>query len=189
MWSVGWLTDLSDVIICQKACMRAVEWADALSWWSWSASSVIFNAMIIQYNKLSQWRLTADWLAPQESDCLRMKSKVSSDWLPSYIKATWAVLEIFKMSGYFPDSPRVYIYICIHKALRQLFGLCIPNNCLRALFVLRHVLSFFRNQFSTECDLVLPLSISSILSCHYSHCVAVAYFFFFFFSYRLSLRQ
>jgi len=36
-----------------------------------------------------------------------MRSKVSSDWLPSYIKATRTVLEIFKMAGYFPDSPRI----------------------------------------------------------------------------------
>jgi len=35
-----------------------------------------------------------------------MYSKVSSDWLPSYIKATRPVLEIFKMAGYFPDGPR-----------------------------------------------------------------------------------
>jgi hypothetical protein len=34
-----------------------------------------------------------------------MHSKVSSDWLPSYIKATRPVLEIFKMAGYFPDNP------------------------------------------------------------------------------------
>jgi hypothetical protein len=39
-------------------------------------------------HKLSQRRLTADWLAPRESDCLRIHSKISSDWLPSYIKAT-----------------------------------------------------------------------------------------------------
>jgi len=57
-------------------------------------------------HKLSQRRLTAEWLAPLESDCSRMSSKVSSDWLPSYIKATWPVLEIIKMDGYFPDSPR-----------------------------------------------------------------------------------
>jgi len=56
--------------------------------------------------RLSQRRLTAGWLAPQDSDCSRMHSKVSSDWLPSYIKATWPVLEIFKMDGYFPDNPR-----------------------------------------------------------------------------------
>jgi len=34
-----------------------------------------------------------------------MHSKVSSDWLPSYIKATRPVLEILKIDGYFPDSP------------------------------------------------------------------------------------
>jgi len=38
-----------------------------------------------------------------------MGSKVSSDWLPSYIKATRPVLEIFKMAGYFPDSPRTLL--------------------------------------------------------------------------------
>ena len=57
-------------------------------------------------HKLSQQRLTADWLAPWESDCSWMHSKVSSEWLPSYIKATRPVLEIFKMDGYFPYSPR-----------------------------------------------------------------------------------
>jgi hypothetical protein len=57
-------------------------------------------------HKLSQRRLTADWLAPRESDCSRMHSKVSPDWLPSYIKATRSVLEIFKMAVYFLDSPR-----------------------------------------------------------------------------------
>jgi hypothetical protein len=34
-----------------------------------------------------------------------MCSKVSSDWLSSYIKAMRPVLEIFKMAGYFPESP------------------------------------------------------------------------------------
>jgi len=38
-----------------------------------------------------------------------MRSKVSSDWLPSYIKATRPVLEIFKMVGYFLDSPRILV--------------------------------------------------------------------------------
>ena len=35
-----------------------------------------------------------------------MHSKVSVDWLSRYIEATPPVLEIFKMPGYFPDSPR-----------------------------------------------------------------------------------
>ena len=61
-------------------------------------------------HKLSQRHLTADWLAPWESDCSRIRSKVSSDWLPSYIKTTRPVLEIFKMAGYFPDRPRIYQY-------------------------------------------------------------------------------
>jgi hypothetical protein len=63
-------------------------------------------------HKLSQWRLTAG--APQESDSLWMHTKVSSDWLPSYIKATCPVLEIFKMDGYFPDRPHILDFVtCI----------------------------------------------------------------------------
>jgi hypothetical protein len=56
-------------------------------------------------HKLCQRRLAADWLAPRKSDCSRMNSKVSSDWLPRYSKATRPVLEILKKAGYFPDSP------------------------------------------------------------------------------------
>jgi hypothetical protein len=41
-----------------------------------------------------------------------LHSKVSSDWLPGYIKATRPVLEIFKMAGYFPDGPLIII-ICL----------------------------------------------------------------------------
>jgi len=62
-------------------------------------------------HKLSQRRLTADWLAPLDSDCSRIHSKVSSDWLPSYIKTTLSVLEIFKMAAFFPDSPLTHINV------------------------------------------------------------------------------
>jgi hypothetical protein len=48
--------------------------------------------------KLNQRRLTADRLAPRETDCIRLNIQVSCDWLPSYIKATRPVLEIFKMT-------------------------------------------------------------------------------------------
>ena len=58
-------------------------------------------------HKLSQRRLIAQWLVPQNSNCSQIHSKISSDWLPSHIKATRPVLEIFKMAGYFPDSPRI----------------------------------------------------------------------------------
>jgi len=66
----------------------------------------------------SQRHLTADWLAPRDSDCSRMHSKVSSDWLPCYIKATRPVLEIFKWAGYFPDSPRTWM--CLRKVATSL---------------------------------------------------------------------
>jgi len=58
-------------------------------------------------HKLSQRRLTAYWLTPQESDCWYMRSKVSADYLTSYIKATRPVHEILKMAGYFPHRPRI----------------------------------------------------------------------------------
>jgi len=51
-------------------------------------------------HRFSQRHLTADWLAPRENDCLQMYSKVSSDWLPSYIKATQPVLETFKTNTF-----------------------------------------------------------------------------------------
>ena len=66
----------------------------------------IFVNATLTLHELSQRRLTADWLDPRESDCKRMHSNVSSDWLSSYIKATRLVLVIFKMAGYFPDRPR-----------------------------------------------------------------------------------
>ena len=62
-------------------------------------------------HKLSQRRLTADWLAPQENDCSQVRSKVSSDWLSSYIKVTGPLLEIFKMDRYFAESPRLWTNI------------------------------------------------------------------------------
>ena len=52
-------------------------------------------------HKASQWCLTADWLAPWESDCLQMRSKVSSDWLPSYIKAMRPFLKCSKWTDTF----------------------------------------------------------------------------------------
>ena len=52
----------------------------------------------------SHCRLTS----PTGEDCSRMYSKVSSDLLQSYIKATRLVVEIFKMAGYFPYGPRNY---------------------------------------------------------------------------------
>jgi len=64
-------------------------------------------------HKLSQRRLTAERLAPRESGCSRMHRKFSSDWLPSYIKVTRPAIELFKMAGYFPDSPRILSSRCL----------------------------------------------------------------------------
>ena len=66
-------------------------------------------------HKLSQRRLTANLLAPRESDCSRMSNKVSFEWLPSYIKATPTVLEIYKMAGYFPGRPLYSGYRVVMK--------------------------------------------------------------------------
>jgi hypothetical protein len=83
--------------------------------------------------KLSQRRLTAEWLALRESDCSRMHSKVSSDWLPSYIKAMRPVLEIFKMAGYFPESPHRVLLIWEQTASwKQLVEKWSRCNCLRS---------------------------------------------------------
>jgi len=89
------------------ACATAVEWAVALSWRSWSAHSVTVNATNDHtVQKLSQRRLTADWLAPRASDCSRTHNKVSSVWLPRYITATRPILEIFRIAWNSPDSRR-----------------------------------------------------------------------------------
>jgi hypothetical protein len=61
-------------------------------------------------HKLSRRRLTVNCLAPRESDCLPLRSKISFDWLLSYIKATRPFLEIFRMVGYIPDRPRTFIH-------------------------------------------------------------------------------
>ena len=106
-------------------------------------------------HKLSQRRLTADWLAPPDSDCSRIHSTVSSDWLPSYIKATRPVLEVFKMTIYFPGSPRKgitcqvgslhpvslskfsFLFYCCFKT-RNVCDLCFSINtimCIVCIFV------------------------------------------------------
>jgi len=57
-----------------------------------------------------------------------MRSKVSSDWLPSFFKATRPVLEIFKMAGYFPDSPRMYFEIR-HRNFVPVYYVCSHLTC------------------------------------------------------------
>jgi len=63
------------------------------------------SAMVTQYiSSLNGISLPTDW--PHGRVTSHMHSKVSSDWLPSYIKATRPFLKILKMAGYFPDRRR-----------------------------------------------------------------------------------
>jgi len=101
----GGLTDLGDVTLCQKSLHESCRMGRCIVMMKLICSLGHFECDSHTVHRLSQWRLTADWLAPRESDCSRMYSKVSSYWLPSYIKATRPVLKIFQMDGYFPDSP------------------------------------------------------------------------------------
>ena len=96
------------------------------------------NVMVTQYTSSVNGIITADWLAPGESDCSRLHSKVSSDWLSGYIKATQPVLKIFKMDGYFLDSPRISDkhvtcgYLSCHRnvTLVQIMDTCpFPSSC------------------------------------------------------------
>jgi hypothetical protein len=107
IWAVGGLTDLGDVMLCQKFLHKSCRMGRCIV-----VMKLICSLGHCEYDghtvhKLSHRRLTATWLAPQKSDCSWMHSKVSSYWLTNYIKATRLVLEVFKMAGYFPDSPRI----------------------------------------------------------------------------------
>ena len=99
------LTDLGDMTFCQKRLNESCRVGRLIVVMKLICSIGHFEKEGHTVHKLSQRRLTADWLVPRKSDCSRMNSKVSSHWLPSYIKATRSVLEIFIMDRYFPDSP------------------------------------------------------------------------------------
>ena len=109
IWAVGVLTDLSDAMSCHKSLHMSCRMGRCID-----ADSLICSLGHCEceghtVHKLSQQRLTADLLAPQESDCSWMHSKVSSDWLPSYINATRLVLEIFTMAEYFLDRLHIML--------------------------------------------------------------------------------
>ena len=107
------MEDLGDAIFCQKGLYESCRMGRPID-----ADSLICSLGHCEcdgntVHKFSQRRLTADWLAPRESDCSRLRNKVSSDWLPSYIKAKRTVLEIFKTAGCFPDRPRIYVFLAV----------------------------------------------------------------------------
>ena len=102
------LKDLGDVTTCQKSLHESCRMGRRIVVMKLICSLGHCECDGHTVHKLSQRRLTADWLAPRENDCSRMHSKVSSDWLPSYIRAARPGFEIFKMDGNFPDSPRTF---------------------------------------------------------------------------------
>jgi hypothetical protein len=128
------LTVLGDVMLCQKKERNSVHNSYRMG------RRIVVMKLICSLghcecdghtvHKLSQWRLTADWLDQRESDCLRMNSNVFSDRLPSYIKSNWPVLEIFKVVEYFSDSPRMYNcrIICKGSGLSALTYRVFPDD-------------------------------------------------------------
>jgi len=129
IWSVGGLKELGDAMFCppqklHESCRigRRID-EDTLIC---SLGHCECDGHTV--HKLSQRRLTADWLAPQESDCSGMCSKVFSDLQPSYIKFTWLVLEILKMARYFPDRPRTH-YFTSHLSVPFSLSLSLYSLC------------------------------------------------------------
>ena len=106
------LTDLGDVILCQKSLHESCRMGRSIVMMKLICSLGHFEWDGHTVHKFSQQCLTAKWLSPWESYCSQMRSKVSSDWLPSYNKTMQAVLKIFKMDRYFPDSP--YRKVLLH---------------------------------------------------------------------------
>jgi hypothetical protein len=130
------LTDLGDVMLCpkKKNLHESCRMGRRIVMVKLICSLGHCECDCHTVHKLSQRRLTADWLAPAESDCSWMCSKVSSDWMPIYIKVKRPALEIFKMDGYFPDSPRTFL-----KLLR-LYNFILHISCfnvIRLVIVIR----------------------------------------------------
>jgi len=115
IWTVKILTDLGNEMFCkiQKKKKKKTPQESYRMGRRIDADSLICSLGCCLCNghevqTLSQRRLTANLLTPRESDCSHTRSKVSSDWLPSYIKTKRPVLEIFKLAEYFPDRPRIF---------------------------------------------------------------------------------
>jgi len=79
-----------------------------------------------------------------------MHSKIPSDWMPSYITAMRQFLEIFKMAGYFLDSPRK------KKELQQIK---LYNVRLKILYSQRNIIRADRLK---SCEIWYAVSVSLV---------------------------
>jgi len=104
IWAVEVLTDLGVVMLCQRSLNESCRMGRRIVVTKLICSLSHCECDSHTLHKLSQRRLTADLIAPRESDCSLTDNKVSSDWLSNYIKSTRTIFEIFKMVRYFPDS-------------------------------------------------------------------------------------
>jgi len=153
IWAVGVLTDQGDAMFYQKSLHEWCRMGRRID-----AHSLICSLGHCEWDghtvhRLSQRRLTADLLAPRESGCSRMCSKVSSDWLPASIKATRPVLEIFKMAGYFPDRPRTTF---VSEHAKNIFNLS----------QIHWVLSYFSNNIVPVSHTSRPTSLRLLWGSH-----------------------
>ena len=102
----GGLTDLGDVMLFQKSLHDSCRMGRCIVVMKLICS---LGHCELRRSHSTQAQSTASHcrLTSPTGECSRIHSKVSSDWLPSYVKAMRPVLEIFKMAGYIPDSPRI----------------------------------------------------------------------------------
>jgi len=105
MRTVGVSTDLDDAMLCQITIYDSCRMGRSIVKIKMLARSLWLRRHTV--HKLTERRRAAVWLGRRESVCSRINSKVSSDWLPSYIKAALTVLYIFEIDGYFPDCTRM----------------------------------------------------------------------------------
>jgi hypothetical protein len=93
-----------------------------------------------------------------------MRSEVSSDWLPSYIKAMRPVLEIFKMAGYFTDRPHIFsffVFMCYTLAVDELVD--ITSTALVCTFVCSITSDFEGIQTLLFCSQKCNMGLSDIV--------------------------
>ena len=124
IWATGGLKNLGDVILCQKNLHESCRMGRRIVAMKLICSLGHCECDGHTVHKLSQRRLNADWLAPRESDCSRTPSKVSSDWLPSYIKATRTGSRDIQNGCILSGQPSHFIYspevrISLHRFSRK----------------------------------------------------------------------